>query len=62
LLAPYLRARVIANQVHSDDNKGDMASYGVGAGLLWDVIRIDFMKGDYWQTVISIRPDFWDLL
>ena len=61
VIAPWFRARLLSNVLTSDDS-GVKASYGAGAGLLWDVIRVDFMKGDYWQTVISVRPDFWDLL
>ena len=75
LAFPWLRGRLLASHLAgsgqtpdtplsaaSHDPAGSHFSYGAGVGLLWDVIRIDLMKGDYWQTVISIRPDFWDLL
>jgi hypothetical protein len=38
------------------------ASAGVGAGLLWDVLRVDLVKGAHWQTIFSVRHDFWDLM
>ena len=60
IAAPLLRARLLYDWLQTD--KDHASSYGVGAGLLWDVIRVDFMKGDYWQAVISVRRDFWDML
>jgi hypothetical protein len=70
---PYVRARLLGNYLigvdiaPEDDIVGltDVAghsSYGAGVGLLWDVIRVDFMKGRHWQTVFSVRTDFWGLL
>ncbi len=70
---PWLRVRALGSAAVAsvNEDEGDItgltglhpyASAGVGVGLLWDVIRIDFMKGERWQTVISLRPDFWDLL
>jgi hypothetical protein len=70
---PWLRVRLLGAGaiVRQNANEGDISgvhdvrtygSVGAGAGLLWDVVRVDFMKGAHWQTVISLRPDFWDML
>jgi hypothetical protein len=37
-------------------------SAGAGVGLLWDVLRVDVVKGAHWQTIFSVRSDFWDML
>jgi hypothetical protein len=39
-----------------------VASAGAGVGLLWDAIHVDVVRGARWQTLLSIRHDFWDLL
>jgi hypothetical protein len=68
---PWVRARLLGNYLvgyaqHGGNNNDwsvdNHASVGAGVGLLWDVIRVDIMKGNHWQTVISVRSDFWDLL
>ncbi len=73
IMFPYVRARLLSNYLVGVDlsPEGDIigstnvaghASYGAGVGLLWDVIRVDFLKGRYWQAVVSVRADFWDML
>lgn len=37
-------------------------SFGAGLSLLWDVVRVDFVKGARWQTLLSVRPDFWAMM
>jgi hypothetical protein len=72
--SPWIRARVLGNAAYlhggpriEDDiilKHGDRirASAGVGVGLLWDAIRVDVLKGRDWQTLISVRHEFWDML
>jgi hypothetical protein len=70
--APWLRLRLLAygaytrNNDRSTDIVTDVgrfdASAGIGAGLLWDVLRVDLVKGAHWQTLVSVRHDFWDML
>lgn len=70
---PWLRLRLVGYQLLGITNETEddivglvdavaKSSAGVGVGLLWDVIRIDFVKGDRWQTIFSVKPDFWDML
>lgn len=41
-------------------------SVGVGAGLFYDVLRVDLMRGigpgGRWEVVVETRPAFWDFL
>ncbi len=40
-------------------------SLGVGAGLLWDVIRIEAARGlrnGEWQVLFTVNPRLWDIL
>ncbi|HEX6558555.1 MAG TPA: hypothetical protein VF021_03815 [Longimicrobiales bacterium] len=69
---PWVRGRVLASaaMLHQPLDAGvpsgstwqTPASAGVGFGLLWDVIRVDVVKGAHWQTLVSVRRDFWDML
>lgn len=70
---PWLRLRLVGYQMfgienqHEDDIVGitnhiSRTSAGVGVSLLWDVLRVDFVKGARWQTVFSVNPDLWDML
>ncbi|HUP88293.1 MAG TPA: hypothetical protein VM100_03035 [Longimicrobiales bacterium] len=72
---PWARLRLLGYAAHTRDahlSGGDIiytvyenrlrGSAGVGMGLLWDVIHIDVVKGARWQTLFSVKHDFWDLL
>lgn len=74
--SPWLRVRLLGYAAYTREaatiSCGDCfyertdghvrASAGVGLGLLWDVVRLDVVKGAHWQTLFSIRRDFWDML
>lgn len=72
IFGPWVRGRLLGNIALTrraehfldggPDDDGVHGSVGVGVGLLWDVVRVDFMSGTKWQALISIRPDFWDML
>lgn len=74
LAAPWLRVRTLlyggmtdarrrpADVLLEEPGRSFRGSAGVGVGLLWDVIRIDVVKGDEWQTLFSVRRDFWGML
>jgi hypothetical protein len=75
LAAPWVRLRLLGyaaytREMHplvSDEiiegTTGHVrGSAGAGVGLLWDVLRVDVVKGAHWQTIFSVRSDFWDML
>jgi hypothetical protein len=72
IAAPWLRVRILTYGAYTrnDDRSVDLvtdvgrfhASAGAGVGLLWDAIRVDVVKGAHWQTLVSVRHDFWDML
>ena len=76
LYGPWIRLRGLAytaytreRQLRSNDDSLSFgtephlrASVGAGVSLLWDVIRIDVVKGAHWQTLFSVRRDFWDMM
>lgn len=71
---PWIRARLLGNMALTNGafildvdafERADTevrVSGGIGAGLLWDAIRVDLIKGRDWQTLISVKHNFWDLL
>ena len=70
---PWLRLRLLTYGAYTRDDDRAVdgiltdvdrfdVSAGAGAGLLWDVLRIDIVKGAHWQTLVSLRHDFWDML
>jgi hemolysin activation/secretion protein len=48
------------------DEPVTLVSAGLGVGLGWDVIRLDFARGlregGEWKVILSVRPDFWPFL
>ncbi|MGQ0560811.1 MAG: hypothetical protein ACT443_02940 [Gemmatimonadota bacterium] len=74
--APWLRLRALGyggitndfvvrpgdDVITTETSRNLRGSAGIGAGLLWDVLRIDVVKGAHWQTIFSVRHDFWDML
>jgi hypothetical protein len=71
---PWLRLRVIGgagatgfSETLQDSARfpvsdGIKAGGGVGAGLFWDVLRVDFTYGDKFRTILSVTPNLRDLL
>jgi hypothetical protein len=46
------------------DTDGVRTSLGAGASLLWDLLRIDVVRGlngGSWQLQVSFHRDFWDI-
>jgi hypothetical protein len=37
-------------------------SAGVGAGVFFDMLRLDVVRGDEWQLLLSLNPDLWSML
>jgi hypothetical protein len=79
LLSPFVRLRAFgsAGRAWGGDWPLDPASSyvgeqptllstGLGLGLGWDVLRLDFARGlregGEWQAILSVRPDFWPFL
>lgn len=71
VVSPWLRARLLGYAAYTPPLRRDArttsaagvrASAGAGVGLFWDIIRIDVVRGARWQTLLSVRPDLWDLL
>jgi len=75
IASPWIRLRLLGSAaINREPKQGSInftvddrdvrlrASAGAGVGLLWDVLRIDVVKGAHWQTLFSVRHDFWDLL
>jgi hypothetical protein len=75
LVAPWLRLRLLGYAAYTREVEPPAAgtlrgqttgrlrgSAGAGVGLLWDVLRVDVVKGAHWQAIFSVRPDFWDML
>lgn len=73
--APWVRLRLLgyaaytregerlANDEIIEKTSGHLrGSAGAGVGLLWDVLRVDVVKGAHWQAIFSVRSDFWDML
>lgn len=57
--SPFVRGRALGYAAYAGSLHG---SAGLGVGLLWDVLRVDVVKGAHWQTLVSVRRDFWDML
>ncbi|NNM04248.1 MAG: hypothetical protein HKO65_04025 [Gemmatimonadetes bacterium] len=79
LLHPILRLRAFGAagrawgkemfQFPSGTGSGDtpvLFSAGLGLGLGWDVLRLDFARGlgdgGEWQVILAVRSDFWPFL
>lgn len=62
IMPDVLRSNSYTLAAASSNESRLRASAGAGVGLLWDVIRVDVVKGAHWQTLFSVRHDFWDLL
>lgn len=75
LAAPWVRLRLLGYAAYTreierlvndeviEKRTGHVrGSAGAGLGLLWDVLRIDAVKGAHWQAIFSVRSDFWDML
>lgn len=81
LARPWIRARVLAGLGWSGAGSagrdalarwggaptgGAKASLGVGAGILYDIVRVDLVRGlgtgGVWELVVEARPAFWDFL
>ncbi|HUP89335.1 MAG TPA: hypothetical protein VM100_08295 [Longimicrobiales bacterium] len=53
---------VVGDIVFTVNQNRMRGSAGLGVGLFWDILRVDVVKGARWQTLLSVRPDLWDLL
>jgi hypothetical protein len=44
---------------------GVRASAGFGVGVVWDILRVDMVRGlngGAWRGVVSVNPELWDIL
>lgn len=81
LLAPWLRGRALASvgwaggsamgdgvltARHRWGTGAPKVSVGIGAGILYDILRIDLARGlgplGRWEVIVDARPSFWDFL
>lgn len=59
IASPWVGARALGYAAYAGKIR---ASGGAGLSLLWDVLHVDVVKGAHWQTIVSVRRDFWDML
>lgn len=78
VVGPWLRGRALAALGWSNfaqaappagwavrETGGARASLGLGVGLLYDILRLDLVRGlngGEWQALLSVTPDLWDVL
>lgn len=72
VLAPWLRGRVRADVGWAGSGSSlagtgaPKASIGAGVGILYDILRVDLVRGlgplGRWELVVDAHPSFWDFL